>query len=128
MADPKKLADAANGEPPSHPLISKQGLAAGADPAGLTELVGYIGPSGKAGFSRLYLDLSFQQYVEFPNGVDQVIDIVNAGPDDPDGPSRVYLKASTPVTVVVSPSISTVAGAVPADSLTGQSRAACPRR
>ena len=119
MADSKKLTADAGAISSPHPLISKQGLAAGASPTGLTELAGYLGPVGADGSCRLYLDLSFRQYVEIPNAATQIVDVTTAGPDDPDGPSRVYVIAKTRVSVDVSTVAEALCG-VAGGTITGE--------
>jgi hypothetical protein len=98
MADMAKAPDPKKDEPARpdvdltpHPLVAKLiGGAANPSPDPL-KLEGYVGPSSRDGFVRVYLDLTFKAYFEIPkNG------IVHADRADPANESK-------PTTILIDP-------------------------
>ena len=83
--------------PPHHPLIEKM-LAHEDDPQNAVALDGYVGPSPKEGYVRLYFQLDFRAYVEIPEG-----SIIHHAPSDPSneaGPTKVFVTGSTKLELV----------------------------
>jgi hypothetical protein len=82
----------------THPVISKLVPNPG-DLPNTAVLVGYLGPSQREGFLRLYLDLDFRAYFEIPKeGV-----IIYAEPVDPSSeakPTRIVIDASRKIEFV----------------------------
>jgi hypothetical protein len=84
---------------PIHPLVKKLlGDAKGPQPDPLVTLVGYIGPSSKADSVRVYTGLDFQAYYEVPRAAVAATEAVDR--QDENSPTRVLVKADTPVDVV----------------------------
>lgn len=90
----------------THPLVAKLH----ADPDQLTDLValvGYLGPSKREGYVRLYVDLSFRNYYEIPTE-----GIVSTSPNDAadeNSPTTVHVTGNTQVDKVSITSQSTEA-------------------
>ncbi len=81
----------------THPLVDK--LNPGGDtPPGRVPLIGFIGPSPKEGFIRVYRDLQFRSYYEVPR--DSVHHTIPVDREDPDSPTKVLVPADTPIDVV----------------------------
>jgi hypothetical protein len=98
MEDMAKSSDPKKDEPTRpevdltpHPLVAKLiSNAANPTPDAVT-LEGYLGPSSREGYVRVYLDLTFKAYFEIPkNG------IVHADKPDPSNESK-------PTTIVIDP-------------------------
>jgi hypothetical protein len=84
----------------THPLVDKHHT----DPDEVTgqpdvvSLIGYIGPSKRPDYTRLYQDLSFRNYYEIPTAGITATTPVNA--DDENSPTHVQVTADTKLDVV----------------------------
>lgn len=90
---------AGNGAPDltPHPLVSK--LHPEPDEhAAYATFTGYLGPSSKSDYHRIYLDQSFGTYVEVPQ--DAIVATTPASPGDDNGPTHVSVKSDAPVRYV----------------------------
>ncbi|MDT5295743.1 MAG: hypothetical protein QOJ76_2623 [Acidobacteriota bacterium] len=105
MAKKDEYADA---EPPGqtgnvdltpHPLVENR---ADIDdipvPPDTVSLVGYIGPSKRADYTRLYLDLTFHNYYEIPTSGISATTAVN--PDDENSPTHLQVLSDTKLDVI----------------------------
>ena len=102
--DPKDSPSDVNLE--THPLVAKLH----ADPDELTDLValvGYLGPSKRAGSVRLYLDLTFRNYYEILT--EGIVSTSPADAEDENSPTTVHVTGSTQVDKVSVTSQSTEA-------------------
>lgn len=102
--DPKDSPSDVNLE--THPLVAKLH----ADPDELTNLValvGYLGPSKRAGSVRLYLDLTFRNYYEILT--EGIVSTSPAAAGDENSPTTVHVTGSTQVDKVSVTSQSTEA-------------------
>lgn len=84
---------------PVHPLVQKA-LGAGEDPqpSPWIQLIGYVGPSKKAGNIRLYLGLDFQSYYEIPQS--DIGPVAPVDRQDENSPTLLHVKASAVVDFV----------------------------
>jgi hypothetical protein len=106
MPDTNSKGDPGNVNLETHPLVAKLH----ADPDELTELValvGYLGPSKRAGCVRLYADLSFRNYYEIPT--EGVLSTTPADAEDENSPTTVHVAGDTQVEKVSITSQSTEA-------------------
>lgn len=90
----------------THPLVAKLH----ADPDQLTDLValvGYLGPSKREGYVRLYVDLSFRNYYEIPN--EGIVSTSPTNASDENSPTTVHVAGDTQVDKVSITSQSTEA-------------------
>lgn len=84
----------------THPLVAE----GNADPDNIeappevVSLVGYIGPSRRDGYIRLYQDLSFRNYYEIPG--ESVVGTSPVNPDDENSPTQVRVEPDARVEVV----------------------------
>jgi hypothetical protein len=98
MGDMAKSSDAKKDEPTRpevdltpHPLVAKLISNAATPTPDAVTLEGYLGPSSREGYVRVYLDLTFKAYLEIPkNG------IIHADKADPSNESK-------PTTIVIDP-------------------------
>ena len=90
----------------THPLVAKLH----ADPNQLTDLValvGYLGPSKRDGYVRLYVDLSFRNYYEIPN--EGIVSTSPTDASDENSPTTLHVAGDTQVDKVSITSQSTEA-------------------
>jgi hypothetical protein len=90
-------ASGSDASPPTHELIKKM-LAYKPEPQDVVEVVGYIGPSPKAGTFRLYPRLDLRGYFEIPAG--SLIHHAPVDASDISGPSRVLIAGSAKLEIV----------------------------
>ena len=88
----------------NHPLVDR--LKPDDDAAETVSLVGYLGPSKRAGHRRLYLDAGLRTFCELPE--EAIRDVREA--EDEEAPSRITIDADTPVEVVRTSRQRTAAG------------------
>ena len=106
MPDSKSKDSPGNVNLETHPLVAKLHT----DPDELTDLValvGYLGPSKRADYVRLYVDLTFRNYYEIPKA-----GIVSTSPTDAgdeNSPTTVHVAGGTQVDMVSVTSQSTEA-------------------
>jgi hypothetical protein len=94
MPDTKSKGRPGNVNLETHPLVAKLH----ADPDELTQLValvGYLGPSKKTGYVRLYADLTFRNYYEIPAG--GILSTTPADAEDENSPTTVHVAGDTQV-------------------------------
>lgn len=106
MPDTKSKDSPGNVNLETHPLVAKLH----ADPDELTKLValvGYLGPSKRAGYVRLYADLSFRNYYEIPT--EGILSTTPADAEDENSPTTVHVAGDTQVEKVSITSQSTEA-------------------
>jgi hypothetical protein len=84
-------------EIPIHPLVTRL-LGESGEPQDLVTLVGYIGPSKKAGHVRLYTGLDFQTYYEIPREGVALAEAVDR--EDENSPTRLMIQADATVDLV----------------------------
>lgn len=90
----------------THPLVAKLN----ADPDQLTDLValvGYLGPSKREGYVRLYVDLTFRNYYEIPT--EGIVSTSPTDASDENSPTTVHVAGDTQVDKVSITSQSTEA-------------------
>lgn len=116
--DPKDSPGDVNLE--THPLVARLH----ADPDELTDLVtlaGYLGPSKREGYVRLYADLTFRNYYEIPT--EGIVSTSPADASDENSPTTVHVSGGTQVDKVSVTSQSTEArflqGSIASDYLGG---------
>jgi hypothetical protein len=94
---PESEAQGQGAKLPHHPLI-KHIQEHETEPQSGTVLVGYPGPSPKAGFVRLYFQLDLRAYVEIPE--DSILHHAPVEPDNEAGPMKVVVTGSAKIEVV----------------------------
>lgn len=102
--DPNDSAGGVNLE--THPLVAKLH----ADPDQLTDLValvGYLGPSKREGYVRLYVDLTFRNYYEIPT--EGIVSTSPTDASDENSPTTLHVAGDTQVDKVSITSQSTEA-------------------
>jgi hypothetical protein len=90
-------ASGADATPPTHEFIKKM-LAYKPEAQDVVEVVGYIGPSSKAGTFRVYPRLDLRSYFEIPAG--SLIHHAPVDASDQSGPTRVLIAGSAQLEIV----------------------------
>lgn len=106
MPDAKSKGRPGNVNLETHPLVAKLH----ADPDELTDLValvGYLGPSKREGYVRLYVDLTFHNYYEIP--AEGIVSTSPTDASDENSPTAVHVAGGTQVDKVSVTSQSTEA-------------------
>ncbi|WP_168880031.1 hypothetical protein [Rhizobium sp. P28RR-XV] len=105
-----------------HPLVERL-YQQGEGEADQVALVGFLGPSKKANFIRLYLSLSFDRFIEIPVGDIVLTQAVDA--QDENSPSRLFVRRDAKLDLVYTETQTVEArylrGRISTDYLTGSS-------
>jgi hypothetical protein len=81
-----------------HPLVAKLIANAANPPPDTVTLEGYLGPSSRDGFVRVYLDLTFKSYFEIPkNGI---LHADKADPSNESKPTTIVIDLATKLDLV----------------------------